>query len=175
MRATPTAPRLPVVGALPFLRYGRSDFLLKTGRRLGDAYWLHLGRERVLIVGHPSAAADVLENVGDRFPDKGGPRGFRRSTLPFVGGGLSTWNAMDAEWRPRRSAAARLLRKAHIPQDWKLPEGRITGTALRRRIAEQVVRSLSKAFLGVDATPEQATEVVASFNALGTDFWSGKL
>lgn len=175
MRTAPIAPRLPVVGALPFLRYGRSDFLLTTGRRLGDAYWLHVGSERVLVVGHPEAAARVLENVEGSFPEKGSATGFRRNTLPFVGAGLSTWNAMDPAWRARRSAVARVFRQAKAPENWMLPDGRITGPELRRLIAEQVVRSLAKEFLGVEASPEHAADVVASFNSLGAGFWTGKL
>lgn len=175
MMPIPTAPRLPVVGSLPYLRFGSSDFLLSTGRRLGDTFWLHLGTERVLIIGHPEAASRVLENIDGCYPDKGGAVGFRRSTLPFVGAGLSTWNATDSEWRRRRSAAARIFRQATEPLTWSLPKGEVTGTTLRRTIELQVVRNLAEHFLGVAVDPHTAGDVVNNFRALNLGFWTGKL
>lgn len=175
MMPIPTAPRLPLVGSLPYLRFGSSDFLLSTWKRLGDAYWLWLGTERVLVIGHPEAASRVLENIDDSYPDKGGRTGFRRSTLPFVGAGLSTWNAMDAEWRRRRSVAARIFHHAAGPQTWSLPDGETTGAALRRAIELHVVRDLAQHFLGVSVNPRTALDVVDNFRALGTAFWTGKL
>lgn len=174
-RVTPTAPRLPLIGALAHLRFGEHDFLFETGRRLGDAYWLYLGGERVLVVGHPEAASRVLENVNDAYPDKGGDSGFRRLSLPFVGSGLSTWNAMDTEWRRRRSAAARVFRPARPPVAWSVPTGVVDGSFLRHGLERRVVGDLVRHFLGVDADPRDTDAVVDGFRTLGRDFWSGKL
>ncbi|CCI53714.1 cytochrome P450 [Nostocoides jenkinsii] len=174
-QVTPTAPRLPLVGALAHLRFGGHDFLLETGRRLGDAYWLYLCGERVLVVGHPEAAARVLENVNDAYPDKGGSSGFRRLSLPFVGSGLSTWNAMDPEWRRRRSAAARVFRSSRPPASWSVPFSVVDGSTLRRGLERRVVGDLVRHFLSVDADPRDIDTVVDGFRTLGRDFWSGKL
>lgn len=171
---TPTAPRLPIVGSLPFLSSTSSDFMLSTWRRLGDAYWMSLGRDRVLVIGHPEAAAEILENIDGGFPDKGGASGFRRSSLAFVGSGLSTWNGMDSDWRMRRSAVARAFRRARPVLRWSTPFGAIESLQLRQMLETRVVTDLATKLLGVDADPTDVHNVVSGFRLLAGGFWAGK-
>ena len=108
-----SAPRVPLYGSLLHLTAGRSDFLLRAAETLGDVYWLHVGRERVLVVSNPEHASRVLTNHNENYSDKGGDTGLRRTALPFRGVGLATWDAMDSEWRRRRGAFRRLYSMPH--------------------------------------------------------------
>jgi enediyne biosynthesis protein E7 len=178
MRKVPTeircAPRLPLVGSLLHLRYARSDFLLDTARSLGDAYWLDLGADRVLVVGHPNDAARVLENY-HLYPDKGGNTGFRRVSVPFLGAGLSTWNGMDAEWRRRRSGFSSVYRAtAHMGV---LEVESLEGTGadvLRELLERRLVADLVYANLGHEPPDEEIAAAVRVLRMLVGSFWVSK-
>ncbi len=162
------------MGSLLHLRFSRSDFLLKTSRVLGDVYWLDLGADRVLVVGHPDDAARVLENQ-DVYPDKGGNTGFRRISVPFLGGGLSTWNATDPEWRRRRSAFSRLFRTAK-PAEFGL-DGltRLTDGQLRPAIERTIVFDLVTKLLGKQCKGAEIAVVIGLLRQLAGTFWSTKV
>lgn len=175
MRPTPWAPRFPAVGSLLYLRFSRSDFLLETSRVLGDTYWLDLGIDRVLVIGHPDDAARVLENQEGAYQDKGGNTGFRRISVPFLGGGLSTWNATDAEWRRRRSAFSRLYRTVK-PAEFGL-DGltRLSDGQLRPAIERTIVVDLVTKLLGKQPTDAETAVVADLLRQLAGTFWSTKV
>lgn len=168
------APRFPLVGSLPYLRFSRSDFLLETSRRLGDTYWLDLGIDRVLVIGHPASAAQVLENHGGAFPDKGGNSGFRRISVPFLGGGLSTWNVTDGEWKRRRRAFARLYR--HVRSRIDLDDlTDIDGTGLRLWIEREIIADMTARLLAVVPPLDEISQVTDLLRQLAGRFWSTKV
>lgn len=168
------APRLPLVGSLLHLMQARSDFLSETAERLGDSFALHLGRDQVLVVGNPADAARVLEERPDVYVDRGGSSGFRRSSIPFLGGGLSTWNGMDAEWRRRRTGMARIF---HAGSSIDFPTG--PGTArpdqLRAFIERLIVGDLVHVVLGIRAPSSEVTAVTEGLHQLAGTFWRGKV
>lgn len=172
----PTAPRLPVVGSLPHILFSRSDFLLNTAQQLGDLYWLDLGSKRVLIVGHPADAADILDNRDGLFPDKGGTSGFRHLTLPFVGGGLSTWNGMDSEWHRRRRAMSKLF----VPR--RPPSGlhdlhnvrSVKSSVLLSFFQQSVISDLAQMLLGYQPPPTETGIAAVCLQQLSGTFWKSR-
>jgi len=175
MRPISWAPRFPVVGSLLHLRFSRSDFLLETSRGLGDVYWLDLGADRVLVIGHPDDAARVLENQEGAYPDKGGNTGFRRISVPFLGGGLSTWNAIDTEWRRRRSAFSRLYRTAKPAEFGLNGLTRLTDGQLRPAIERTIVFDLVAKLLGIHPRDAEIAAVTNLLRQLASTFWSTKV
>jgi cytochrome P450 len=172
----PTAPRLPFVGSLPHILCSRSDFLLSMAQRLGDLYWLDLAGQRVLIVGHPADAALILDDRCTTYPDKGGSSGFRHLTLPFVGGGLSTWNGMDLEWHRRRRAISKLFEPRRWPAGWHdLHSVRaVPPDALLLFVQQTVVSDLAEMLIGYQPSPAE-TEVAADcLQQLSSTFWKSR-
>jgi cytochrome P450 len=171
---TSWAPRFPVIGSLLHLRFSRSDFLLETSRSLGDSYWLDLGVDRVLVVGHPEDAARVLDNHDGAYADKGGNTGFRRISVPFLGGGLSTWNAMDTEWRRRRSAFSRLYRTTQ-PTGFDLHDlTSVDGDGRRLAIERAIVADVIAKLLMVAPPIAEIVAVTDLLRQLAGTFWSTK-
>ncbi|GHG60816.1 cytochrome P450 [Sinomonas cellulolyticus] len=171
----PYAPRLPFVGSLVHLRRARSDVLLDAADELGDVFGLDLGAEHVLVVGHPADAVRVLEERPDIYPDKGGPTGFRRSSIPFLGGGLSTWNGMDAEWRRRRSGMARAFRSHSPSSDISPGLAGATVDRVRSILESEIVADLATALLGRRPDQLEADKVALGLRRLAGTFWRGKM
>lgn len=169
------APRLPFVGSLIHLQTARKDLLLDAADALGDTFGLDLGPEQVLVVGHPADAARVLEERPDAYPDKGDATGFRRSSVPFLGGGLSTWNEMDNEWRRRRTGMARVFRSRSPLSDTSLTLEDATVSQIRATLERDIVIDLAAALLGQRPDGVEADDVAESLHRLAETFWSGKL
>ena len=169
----PYAPRWPIVGSLPFLRSARTDVLLTTAEQLGDIFALDLGTDHVLVVGHPRAAVRVLEERPDIYPDRGGQSGFRRSSIPFLGSGLSTWNEMDTEWRRRRTGIARMFRPRSSFDELQLPRVK-TVEHLRSTLEMLIVSDLTRVLLGRRPAEHEAWVVSHGLHSLTDAFWAGK-
>lgn len=174
MRQVSWARRLPAVGSLPFLQFSRSDFLLETSRVLGDTYWLDLGIDQVLVIGHPDDAARILENRDGNYFVKGGNAGFRRISLPFLGGGLSTWNAMDAEWQRRRSGFSNLYRNAKFGRVEIDDLADTNDAGLRAMIERTIVADLVTKLVG-NQPAAQIIEASDHLRLLAGTFWSAKM
>ncbi|MFF2300283.1 cytochrome P450 [Arthrobacter sp. NPDC058127] len=175
LHGVPYAPRLPFIGSLIHLRRARTDVLLDAASKLGDVFGLDLGPEHVLVTGNPDDAVRVLEERPDIYPDKGGPTGFRRSSIPFLGSGLSTWNGMDAEWRRRRNGMARVFRS-----DTSLPDVSqgLTGTTvdrLRGILESEIVIDLATILLAHRPKRVEAEDVARGLHRLTGTFWIGKI
>ncbi|MCY1674992.1 cytochrome P450 [Pseudarthrobacter sp. SL88] len=175
LRGVPYAPRLPFIGSLLHLRCARTDVLLDAASRLGDVFALDLVSDHVLVTGSPAHAVRVLEKRPDIYTDKGGATGFRRSSLPFLGGGLSTWDGMDAEWRRRRTGMARVFRS-----DTMLPDvsHEFTGTTmdqLRGMLEREIVIDLAALLLAHKPNRVEADKVARALHRLARTFWTGKM
>lgn len=176
LHGVPYAPRLPFVGSTIHLRHARSDVLLDAALKLGDVFALDLGPEHVLVTGHPADAIRVLEERPDTYPDKGGPTGFRRSSIPFLGSGLSTWNGMDAEWRRRRNGMARVFRSdISLPDVSQGLEGSTTACRLREMLETELVIDLATILLAHKPNRAEADKVAQGLHRLAGKFWSGKV
>lgn len=175
LRGVPYAPRLPLIGSLLHLHCARTDVLLDAASKLGDVFALDLVSDQVLVTGSPAHAVRVLEKRPDIYTDKGGATGFRRSSLPFLGGGLSTWNGMDAEWRRRRTGMARVFRS-----DTMLPDvsQELTGTTmdqLRGMLEREIVIDLAALLLAYRPNRVEADKVARGLHRLARTFWNGKI
>jgi cytochrome P450 len=168
-------PRMPFVGSLFHLLWARTDILLDAMRNLGDTFGLDLGGEHVLVVGHPADAMRVLNDRPDIYPDKGGATGFRRSSIPFLGDGLSTWNSMDDEWRRRRTGMTHLFRsRSPLPDTSRTLAGASVSRA-RETLESDVVSDLAVTLLGYRPERTDVDDVARRLHRLTGTFWSGKL
>lgn len=175
MHAVPYASRLPFVGSLFHLLHAKTDILLDATHTLGDTFGLDLGSEHVLVVGHPADAARVLNERPDVYPDKGGPTGFRRSSIPFIGGGLSTWNGMDAEWRRRRTGMARVFRSRSSLPDTSRALAGATVERMREILESKIVADLTATLLAHRPERAEVDDVARRLHRLAGTFWSGKM
>lgn len=174
-----SAPRVPWYGSLMHLAAGRSDFLLRAAETLGDVYWLHLGRERVLVLGNPEDASRVLTNHHDNYSDKGGGTGFRRTALPFRGFGLATWDAMDGEWRRRRGAFRRLysmpLQDGLAGLDLARRVGASECSAVEEAVHSEVIAEQVLILLGMRPPADELNSAGVHLRGLTDYFWMDKL
>lgn len=93
----PRGPRVPFVGALPWLIRRRFEFFLEARVRYGDIYSLDLGPRRVIVVNHPDHAQHVLVDNQRNFT-RGGP--LYALLRGFLGDGMLV--AEGDSWRRQR-------------------------------------------------------------------------
>ena len=94
----PLAPRVPLLGSLPWLLSDRRfEFLCDNARDLGGLYCLDLGTIRTFVVTHPELASHVFVSNAQAY-EKGG--GFWAAVRELMGNGLPV---SDGElWRRQR-------------------------------------------------------------------------
>jgi hypothetical protein len=95
--------------------------------------------------------------------------------VPFLGGGLSTWNAMDTEWRRRRSAFLRFYRTAD-PQMFDLHNlAGVAADGLRPILERFIVADLVTKLVGGKPANAEVIEVTDLLRQLAGTFWSTKM
>lgn len=127
-----------------------------------------------MVVGHPDDAVRIAGNRDGNYPDKGGSSGIRASTLPFVGEGLCTWDAPDAQWRQRRRAFRPLYRAAMCHRLDELDNAPLHGGEMLHVVAREILGDLAQNLLGLRPPFEQVDIATKQLAVLARTFWVGK-
>ncbi|MFF4423834.1 cytochrome P450 [Streptomyces sp. NPDC001549] len=182
MTDTATFRGVPVLGALAAL--ARRDPEVWTDLRLrhGNVFRIILHGEPITVVCHPDGARHVLVDAAERYPDKGGATGFRRSVLTLTGSALSTMDVQDEAWNCRRRVLRPLF--AHSDLDAAVTElDRITDATLLAPldpvgeadvlplVKEVVLRSLTHQLFGTE--PGSAETLIVALDRITSYMWPG--
>lgn len=111
----PKLPGWPWVGVLPQFYWQQWDFLLAAHRTYGDIFRMDLGKTELVILAHPDYAHHVLVDNGQNYRTKGGAVGFRVSSIPLAGDGVTT-TAQPEDWRRQRRAVQPFFHKHYLTQ-----------------------------------------------------------
>ncbi|MDH3601173.1 MAG: cytochrome P450 [Candidatus Tectomicrobia bacterium] len=187
-RTPPKVAAWPLVGSVPPFYWRKLDFLLQARATYGDIYTLDLAGSDVIVLGHPRHAQHVLQDHASNYRTKGGATGFRASSIPLGGDGVTTTPDPDA-WRRQRRAVQPFFHKNHFDRltsamtaaiaesiaPWQAIAEAGTPLEMAEAVTQISMKAVIKMVFGVDVEPRTGGQLAQAVNRTLDYMWEGML